>query len=139
MDGADCLNEENRAETDAQAMLLLARYAAMKETMWVARIDLTSEYPGPRSWHRTHGTLVASGWIEPGFEEEVSGLPKPVYRVTRLGHKECERLASLNNLKQQDKSGHRSSLSAVKGFLAAGQTNHHSPVPILLHLPGPEA
>ena len=49
MDGADCLNEENRAETDAQAMLLLARYAAMKETMWVARIYLTSEYPGPRS------------------------------------------------------------------------------------------
>ena len=96
MDGADCLNEENRAETDAQAMLLLARYAAMKETMWVARIVLTSEYPGPRSWHRTHGTLVASGWIEPGFEDEVSGLPKPVYRVTRLGHKECERLASLN-------------------------------------------
>jgi len=70
MDGADCSNEENRTETDAQAMLLLARYAAMKETMWVARIDLTSEYPGPRSWHRTHGTLVASGWIEPGFEDE---------------------------------------------------------------------
>jgi hypothetical protein len=95
MDGADCLEEQSSTETNSQAMLLLARYAAVRDAMWVARVDLTDEYPGPRSWHRTHGTLVASGWIEPGLEEEAGGIPKPVYRVTRSGRLECERLAGL--------------------------------------------
>lgn len=95
MDGADSVEDQNGSDPHFLATLLLQRYAALRETMWVARVDLTDHVPGPRSWHRTHGTLIASGWLEPGFVEETNGLPKPVYRVTRAGHQECERLASL--------------------------------------------
>lgn len=87
--------EETLLDQDPRAMELLGHYANAAEEGWLTRKDCSEAPPGPRTWNRLHGWLVAKGFLEPGLSgDDSQEIPRPGYRLTRTGRQEIAKRAS---------------------------------------------